>query len=106
LIVCEQVGSLPAAAGALVYVVSAGEAGFEEAYKLARDLRNADISALCDLESRSMKAQLRQADKANVSYAAILGEDELAKGVVQIRDLAKGEQHEVPRTGVIEWLSR
>jgi histidyl-tRNA synthetase len=106
LIVCEQVGSLPAAAGALVYVVSAGEAGFEEAYKLARDLRNAGISALCDLESRSMKAQLRQADKANVRYAAILGEDELAKGVVQIRDLAKGEQHEVPRTGVIEWLSR
>jgi histidyl-tRNA synthetase len=104
MIVCDQVGSFPEAPAPRVYVVAAGEPAFDEAQRLTRELRNAGISCLCDLEPRSMKAQLRQADKANVRYAAILGEDEIAKGVVQMRDLSKGEQNEVPRAGVVDWL--
>lgn len=104
LIVVEEVGKLPKAPTPAVYVVGAGEAAFDAAHTLARDLRNAGLSTVSDLEPRSMKAQLRQADKAGVRYAAILGEDEMAKGVVQVRDLLQGEQFEVPRIGVADWI--
>jgi histidyl-tRNA synthetase len=104
LMVVEEVGKLPPAPGAQVFVVSAGEPVFDAAHQLARDLRNAGISTLSDLEPRGMKAQLRQADRAGVRYAAILGEEEMAKGVVQMRDLLHGEQVEVPRIGVTDWI--
>lgn len=42
-----------------------------------------------------MKKRLKRADKANAKLAVILGEDELANGVAQLRDLDSGEQQEV-----------
>jgi histidyl-tRNA synthetase len=43
-----------------------------------------------------MRAQFRQADRAGASYAAILGEDELGRGVCTVRDMASGEERVVP----------
>ncbi len=104
LMVVEEVGASPAPPRPDMFVVAAGQEAFDEAQGLARQFRNAGLKTLIDLEPRSMKAQLRQADKAGVRYASILGEDEIAKGVVQVRDLLKGEQHEVPRAEVVDWL--
>jgi histidyl-tRNA synthetase len=43
-----------------------------------------------------MRAQFKQADRAGASYAVVLGEDELAQGVVTVRDMASGEEQKVP----------
>jgi histidyl-tRNA synthetase len=104
LMVVEEVGKNPKAPTPDVYVVGAGEEAFDQGQMLAREFRSAGLRTLMDLEPRSMKAQLRQADKAGVTYAVIVGEDEIAKGVVQVRDLLRGEQHEVPRVGAVDWL--
>ena len=53
---------------------------------------------------RSLKAQLKGADKANVAYTLILGDQELANGVVVARDMASSQQETVALAGVVDWL--
>ena len=66
------------------------------AMKLAVALREEGISSDMDYGGRGMRAQFKQADRTGASYAAILGEDELARGVCTVRDMASGEERIVP----------
>jgi histidyl-tRNA synthetase len=68
-----------------------------EGLVLAQELRRQGLRTGVDLEGRSLKAQLRQANKEQFRYALILGEVELAKGLVTVKDMGSGEQREVPR---------
>ncbi len=58
---------------------------------------------------KSLKAQLRRADKLGAQQVLILGGDELARGYAQLRDMAAGTQEEVPltdlepSTGLVGW---
>jgi histidyl-tRNA synthetase len=79
-----------------VYFVAMGEACFGKARELLQQLRDAGVKAEMDYSSKSFKSQMRRADKLGFRYAAILGENELAKNVVMLKDLGSGEQREVP----------
>jgi histidyl-tRNA synthetase len=95
----------PAAEPLAVFVVAIGEAA-GEGRALVRELRAAGVSADAALEDRPLKAQLKMADRAAARYAAILGEQELADGVVTMRRMSDGEQETVKRAEVASWLSR
>lgn len=86
----------------VVAIAGAREAGAG----LVRELRAAGVPAQDALEERPLGAQLRMADRTGASFAAILGERELASGVVTLRRLADGEQEEVARADVVNWLAR
>jgi histidyl-tRNA synthetase len=66
------------------------------AMELAGALREEGISADLDYGGRGMRAQFKQADRAGATYAAVLGEDELARGVCTVRNMASGEELLVP----------
>jgi histidyl-tRNA synthetase len=66
------------------------------AVKLASALRSEGLACDLDYADRSAKGQFRQADRSGAAYAAILGEDELGRGVCTVRDMASGEEREVP----------
>jgi histidyl-tRNA synthetase len=66
------------------------------AMRLASALRGRGLACDLDYAGRSAKGQFRQADRSAASYAAILGEDELARGVCTLRDMASGEEREIP----------
>lgn len=68
---------------------------------LARELRTFGISAVFDLEDRKMGNQLKQADRAGARFALILGEDEMQRGVVVLRNLASGTQQDVARDQIV-----
>ena len=68
------------------------------------DLRAAGIGALLAFGGRSLKSQLKGADKAGVAYTLILGDQELADGVVVARDMASSQQETVALAGVVDWL--
>ena len=85
-----------------VYVVALGERAQEEAFKLVMDLRDAGLNAAVDYAGRSMKAQMKQANKLNARYAAIMGDDELADGVVVLRDMAGSEQEKLPVNKLVD----
>ena len=83
------------------YVVALGEAAQSEGFKLLNNLRKAGLSAAMDFAGRSMKAQMKQANKLGARYALILGDDEIAEGVVMLRSMSDSEQEKVALDEVI-----
>jgi histidyl-tRNA synthetase len=81
-----------------------GDEAKEVAMSLASQLRSKGMGAILAPAGRSLRAQLRYANSLGIPYALILGEDELKKGSVILRDMAQGEQREVPIQGVAEEL--
>lgn len=59
-----------------------------------------------DFAGRSVKAQFRKADKLGARYAVVFGGEELAKGAVKLKDLASGEETELPLAGLTERLGQ
>jgi len=66
-----------------------------KAVQLASALRSEGVACDLDYAERRAKGQFRQADRSGAAYAAILGEDELARGVCTLRDMASGEESTV-----------
>jgi histidyl-tRNA synthetase len=65
------------------------------AMKLANALRSEGFASDLDYAGRSAKGQFRQADRSGAAYAAIIGEDELERGVCTLRDMRSGEEQTV-----------
>ena len=55
-------------------------------------LRQKGLKVTYDLRGRSMKAQMREANRQNARFVAIAGDDELVSGQVQLKDMAEGVQ--------------
>jgi histidyl-tRNA synthetase len=101
----QQIGlEVPAEPEPQVAVAYLGEPAKLAAIRLVEDLRNADIGALLAFGDRSLKSQLKSAHRAGVSFAAILGEEELKAGRAAVRDMASSQQIEVPLDALVEWL--
>lgn len=84
------------------YVVALGETAQAEGFKLLNSLRQQGLSAAMDFAGRSMKAQMKQANKLGAKYSVILGEDEIAEGVVMLRSMEDSSQAKVPMNQVAE----
>lgn len=89
-----------------VMVLHAGPSAKRAALKLTTDLRTADIGALLSSGDHSLKAQFRQANKAKVAFALILGEEELAAKEVALRDMGSGEQTRIGLKEIVPELQR
>lgn len=87
----------------LVAIVPIGPAAEVEAVKLAGELRRADLAVELAYKGNAGK-RFKRADRLGCHAAVVIGEDELAKGVVMLRNLASGEQAEVPRGDLIARL--
>ncbi|MFA5205226.1 MAG: histidine--tRNA ligase [Lentisphaeria bacterium] len=92
------------AAGMDAYLVSLGERALAASQALAMELRRAGLRVLADTAGRSMKAQMRSADKARSRFTLIRGDTELDGGTVQCKDMAAGTQEAVPAAAVTAWL--
>jgi histidyl-tRNA synthetase len=69
----------------------------DSALLLRRALLERNVDAEIDYEPRSFKAQLRAADRKGARFALILGEDEVARGLVTWKDLRAGTQELISR---------
>ncbi|MBE6798644.1 MAG: histidine--tRNA ligase [Ruminococcaceae bacterium] len=78
-----------------IYVGTMGEAAKVEATKICMALRNEGFSALTDVAGRSVKAQMKYADKIGAAYSTVIGDDELKNGKCVLKDMQTGEQREV-----------
>ena len=86
------------------FVVALGEEAQGAAFKLLTKLRQAGLKAGMDYAGRSMKAQMKQANKANARFALIIGEDEVKEACVQLKDMEKSEQQKVSFDNIVEKL--
>ncbi|MEN7972284.1 MAG: histidine--tRNA ligase [Verrucomicrobiota bacterium] len=78
-----------------VWLISLGEDALAENMKLARQLREKGIRCGMELSAKSMKAQMRKANRIGAEKVFIRGEDELAKGIVVVKNMEEGSQEEV-----------
>ena len=76
------------------------------AIELAAKLRAAGLGVRVAFArgKRSLKSQLREANKYPTRFALIVGEDELAQGMVTVRPMGEGEQQRVPIADLVQWL--
>lgn len=81
-----------------------GRQAKQAAVSLVSNLRAAGIGAVLPFGDRSLKSQLKSANRADAAYVVIIGEGELAGGRLTVRSLADGEQQEVDRSAVVAWL--
>ena len=96
LLVLENTNNLKAEEkGIDVYVAPLGERASDESQAICQQLRQAGLSAETDLMGRSLKAQMKYADKINAHYVAIIGDDELDQGVATVKNMKEGESKQI-----------
>ncbi|MBR2334385.1 MAG: histidine--tRNA ligase [Clostridia bacterium] len=96
LLVLENTNNLKAEdKGIDVYVAPLGEKAGDESGVICQHLRKAGLSAETDLMGRSLKAQMKYADKINAHYVAIIGDDELDQGIATVKNMKEGESRQV-----------
>ena len=83
-------------------VVAIGDDGRVEALKLLRELRRAGLAAVMEFEAKSLRAQMKRADRVKARVSVIVGGDELARGEVTLRDMTTGDQRAVARAAAVE----
>ncbi len=94
----------PAASTVQVLVTQMNAAQLPLCLSLAKELRDAGIATEIALEGGKLAKQFKYADRAGIRFAVVAGEDELARGAVAVKDLARGDQFEVPRAELVKTL--
>jgi histidyl-tRNA synthetase len=95
LLIMEKENLFPAQAPKTdIYIVTSSPEYKKHAAKIAKDLRARRLRISFDLNRRSMKAQFREANKFGARYTIVLGEDEIERGVAQVKEMGSGEQSE------------
>ncbi|MHB9025818.1 MAG: histidine--tRNA ligase [Armatimonadota bacterium] len=87
-----------------VFIAAIGDAARRQALPRATALRRAGIPAALDYTARSLKAQMKEADRQRARFVVILGEEELARGEAALRDMRDGTQQTLPLGQLIEVL--
>jgi len=84
------------------FVAAMGDAARESALALLRDLRRGGLEAHMEYEGRSIKSQMKRADRLKAAFTLILGDEELARDEVTVKNMTTGGQARVPRAGVLD----
>jgi len=85
----------PAKDSPSVFIAVIGEEPRQAAFKLLHSLRESGIPSEMDYQDKSLKGQMRLADKLGLKYVAIFGEEELKKQTVILRDMRNKSQREI-----------
>ena len=86
---------VPALAIPELYIAAMGEAAAVKAAVITDELRQAGLNADCDIMGRSLKAQMKYADKIAAKYVLILGDSEIESGRAVVKKMATSEQTEI-----------
>lgn len=107
IIACDALGiDLGSAPGLDVYIVTRGEPAINWAISKLPELRNAGLSASMDFAGRSIKAQMKEANRESARYAIIVGDTELETGNFTLRDMAKSEEDSLPFDQILKKIGQ
>jgi histidyl-tRNA synthetase len=84
-----------APAGPSIYIVWVGEKARDWAFPMVHRLRQKGLAVEMEGEVRSLKSQMRRADKLKAASVLIVGDDDLGKGAAVLRDMASKQQQEI-----------
>ncbi|MCT4605406.1 MAG: histidine--tRNA ligase [Marinisporobacter sp.] len=95
---------IPKPKGLDIFIATIGERAHKEAVGLLHKLRLEGLSGDKDHLNRSLKAQFKYANKMNASYTIVIGDDELDKDVVTLKNMQNSEQTEIKLSNIINEL--
>lgn len=84
-----------------VFIAHLGDQAREAAFPLAFNLRKKGISVETEYASKSLKSQMKKADKLGASFTFIIGEDELRQGVVKVRNMRESKEEDIKLEEII-----
>ncbi len=88
------------------FVAALGEKARDRAFLLVQEMHKAGLAAEIDYEGRSLKSQMRRADKLGARHVLILGEEEVNRGEIQLRDMADKTQTNIALSEAVEVLKK
>lgn len=91
----SQNAEFPAARTPDIYIATLGDKAKLEATRLCKLLRDEGFSAVTDINGRSVKAQMKYADKIGAKLSTVIGDDEIANKKCIIKNMETGEQTEI-----------
>ena len=89
-----------------VFVVHIGEECFKVAFQLLQKIRNEGITSDMDYRQSSLKSQFRRADRFKTRYVIVIGEDEVKKGLVKLKDMKTSNEESIKSDNIIEELKK
>ena len=98
----NQKDNLEGPAGPDLFLITLGEAAYEKGFQLMQKMRSLGVRVMMDHEGRSMKNQMKQANKQKAGFVLILGENELENKEAVLKDMLSGEQERVDLAGNLE----
>jgi histidyl-tRNA synthetase len=84
------------ATGMDLFLAGLGNAASRMVFSLMQSLRKEGVRVVMDLDNRSLKSQMKQADKAGARFVLMIGDEELAKNTGMLRNMATQEQRDIP----------
>lgn len=78
-----------------LFIVALGDKATLKAIELCKDMRAEGFTALMDLNQRSVRAQMKYADKLDAKYNIVIGDNEVEEGIAKLKDMATGEETEI-----------
>ena len=87
-----------------VYIATVGEKAYGEAFKICYLLRKENIASEVDYLGRSLKSQMRAANKSGAKFVVFFGEEETEKGKVIVKNMQSGMQEEIGLDNFVEGM--
>jgi histidyl-tRNA synthetase len=87
-----------------IYVACLSEEAISESLFLSNKLRNLNLSVISDPLRRSLKAQMREANKINANFIILIGEEELSKGIFVIKNLKERSQKNFTKSEIMKFF--
>lgn len=78
-----------------LFIVAMGEKATLKAVEIAKDMRDEGFSVVYDLNGRSLRAQMKYADKLGAKFNVVIGDNEVENKIVSLKDMATGESSEI-----------
>ncbi|HOQ36161.1 MAG TPA: histidine--tRNA ligase [Acetivibrio sp.] len=105
LMVMENQGiEIPQPKGIDIFIAAIGEKAHKYAEKKVYELRKESLSAEKDLMGKSLKAQMKYADKLQAKYCIVLGDEEIDSGKAVLKNMKTGEEKEISLDTIIDRL--
>ncbi|MDD4954179.1 MAG: histidine--tRNA ligase [Candidatus Omnitrophica bacterium] len=94
----------PATSDHLVYLITLGQEAKKEGLKILQELRGSGVACDTDYEEKSLKGAMRRANDLGATSVLIIGDDELKKNVITLKDMANSQQREISRQDIVKEL--
>ena len=97
---------LPQSPKPAVFLIALGQEAKHASFALLHQLRQKGIVSTMDFSDRKMNKIMQYANHVQATYVAVIGDNELKTGIIELKEMASGEKQSIPLAEVVEILGK